>query len=63
MIKNNMGKLRSERNMDFKELSFKSGISERYLRFIEKSEKTPSLETASRIAKALNTSVDDLFLF
>lgn len=61
MESNNMERLRKFKNLSFLELSRKTGISERYLRFIEKGEKTPSIKTAFAIAKALGTSVDNLF--
>lgn len=61
MESNNMAEIRTAKNLSFLELSRKTGISERYLRFIEKGEKTPSIKTAFVIAQALDTSVDDLF--
>lgn len=61
MEKNNMAEIRKSKNLSFLDLSRKTGISERYLRFIEKGEKTPSIKTAFIIAQALETSVDDLF--
>ena len=54
--------LREKRNLSILELSRKTGVSERYLRFIERAEKIPSLKTAAIIAKTLETSVDDIFL-
>ena len=55
--------LREKRNLSILELSRKTGVSERYLRFIERGEKIPSLKTAAIIAKTLETSVDDIFFF
>ena len=54
--------LREKRNLSILELSRKTGVSERYLRFIERGEKIPSLKTAAIIAKILEASVDDIFL-
>ena len=54
--------LREKRNLSILELSRKTGVSERYLRFIERGEKIPSLKTAAIIAKTFETSVDDIFL-
>ena len=54
--------LREKRTLSILELSRKTGVSERYLRFIERGEKIPSLKTAAIIAKTLETSVDDIFL-
>lgn len=61
MESNNMELLRKSKKLSFLELSRKTGVSERYLRFIEKGEKTPSIKTAFAIAQALGTSVDNLF--
>lgn len=54
--------LREKRDLTVLQLSRKTGVSERYLRFIESGKKIPSLRTASIIAKALEMSVDDIFL-
>lgn len=59
---NQLKELRTEKSMTILELSRKTGVSERYLRFIESGEKTPSLKTAGIIAEALGMSVDDIFL-
>ena len=58
---NTLMERRKEKNISLKELSMSTGISERYLRFLEKWERTPSIKTAGSIANALNTSIDDLF--
>lgn len=50
------------KGVDFAELSKNTEISERYLRFIEKGEKTPSLPVAKKIADSLNATVDEIFL-
>lgn len=52
---------RKEKNMSIKDLSSQTGISERYLRFIEKGKRTPSLKTAISISKALGFSINELF--
>lgn len=54
--------LREKRDLTVLQLSRKTGVSERYLRFIESGKKIPSLRTACIIAKALEMSVDDIFL-
>lgn len=58
---NTLMERRKEKNISLQELSQSTGISERYLRFLEKGERTPSMKTAGSIANALNTSIDDLF--
>ncbi len=62
MEMNNMEKIRESRNLSVLDLSRKTGISERYLRFIEKGERTPSMKTAALIAIALQSTVDKIFL-
>ncbi len=52
--------MRIQKGMSILELSKKSGISERYLRFIENGEKTPSLRTARAIAYALGVKIDEI---
>lgn len=59
---NKMKRIREEKGMSFLNLSRETGISERYLRFIEKGERNPSIKTAATIASALNTTVDEIFL-
>lgn len=59
---NKMKEYRQNKNMSFLDLSLKTGISERYLRFIEKGDRTPSLKTANIIASVLNATVDKIFL-
>lgn len=59
---NNMKKIREEKNLSMLDLSRKTGISERYLRFIEKGQRNPSIKTASIIASILNATVDEIFL-
>lgn len=59
---NKMKEYRQNKNMSFLDLSLKTGISERYLRFIEKGDRTPSLKTANIIASTLNATVDKIFL-
>lgn len=54
--------IREEKNISILELSRNTGISERYLRFIESGERTPSIKTAGVIASALDSSVDRIFL-
>ncbi len=58
---NNMKSHRISKNLSMKELSLKTGISERYLYFIENGEKNPSLKTAKKISSALETTTDEIF--
>lgn len=59
---NQLKHLREKKNMSVLELSRKTGISERYLRFIESGKMIPSLKTAGIISKELGISVDEIFL-
>lgn len=52
--------IRVQKGISILELSRKSGVSERYLRFIENGEKTPSLKTAQAIATALEVKIDEI---
>lgn len=58
---NRMKEIRERQNVSVLELSRKTGISERYLRFIENGSKTPSMKTAYIIAQSLNSSIDAVF--
>lgn len=59
---NKMKKYREKKKMSFLDLSRQTGISERYLRFIERGERNPSIKTAATIASALQATVDEIFL-
>lgn len=60
---NDMKSHRISKKLSMKELSLKTGISERYLYFIENVEKTPSLKTAKKISSALDTTMDSIFFW
>ncbi len=53
-------KLRQEQNLPFKALSEKTGVSVSYLNEIEKGKKFPKEEKARALAKALNTTYEEL---
>ena len=59
---NSMRKHRTQKNISISEISKCTGLTERYIRFIEAGEKTPSLATAKKIADALDGTVDEIFL-
>ncbi|CAI8943222.1 MULTISPECIES: helix-turn-helix transcriptional regulator [Bacillus] len=63
MIKNRIKILRAERNWTQETLAEKVGISRQAVISIEKYKYTPSLELAFKIAKALDVSIVDVFLF
>lgn len=37
------------------------GVTERYIRMIDQKERTPSMETARKVAQFFDKSVDDIF--
>ena len=61
-MKNKVKDMMRKRKMTATELAYKSNISERYVGFITKGDRSPSLKVALRIAKTLNCKVEDIFL-
>jgi putative transcriptional regulator len=55
--------LRARYNMTQEDLARVVGVRRETVLFIEKGEYNPSLNLAHAIAKALRTTIDDLFLF
>ncbi|WP_259418004.1 helix-turn-helix transcriptional regulator [Bacillus toyonensis] len=45
----------------YKEIAEYCGVTERYIRMIDQKERTPSMETAKKIAKYFDMSIDDIF--
>ena len=60
-MKNNLKKIRIYNNITQEELAKKSNITTRNYQRIEKGEQDPKTTTAILIAKALNTTVEELF--
>lgn len=60
-IIDNIRKIRTEKNISIIQLSNDSGISRSHLFYIESKKSIPSLNTLSKIAKALNVSMKDFF--
>lgn len=58
---NNLKEIRSNKNISVSELAKKTGISERYLRFIENGERNPSIKTALTICAVINEPVEKIF--
>lgn len=61
-MKNKIKEMMKKRKMNATELAYKSNISERYVFFITKGVRSPSLKVAMRIAKTLGCKVEDIFL-
>lgn len=55
--------LRKTANLTQNKLSEQVGISEKYLQYIEKGSRQPSLKTIYKLAEAFNTPVKNLFNF
>nr|DAN91232.1 MAG TPA: Helix-turn-helix XRE-family like protein [Bacteriophage sp.] len=58
---NKLKEFREEKKLTQTELAAKSGISQRYIAFIESGDRTPSLNSALRIAEVLGRSVEEIF--
>ena len=56
-------KLRLSRGLSQEKLAFKSGMHRTYLGGIERGERNPSLKNVATIAKALDVTLSQLFLF
>ena len=59
---NSLKEIRGKRNMTQTELAYKVGVTQRYISFLEKGDRKPSLENAFKIAKILKSTVENIFL-
>lgn len=55
--------LRRQRGLSQEELAFRSGVHRTYLGGIERGERNPSLRNIAAVARALDISLSELFLF
>ena len=55
--------LRLTRGLSQEKLAFKSGMHRTYLGGIERGERNPSLKNVAAVAKALDVTLSQLFLF
>ncbi|MEH7342876.1 helix-turn-helix domain-containing protein [Bacillus sp. JJ1532] len=61
MVGMRIKRLRIEKGLSINELSEKAGVSKSYLSYIERGiQQNPSLQVLSRLAKTLDTDVEDL---
>ena len=58
---NNLKEIRKANKISQTELAYKVGVSARYIAFIEHGDKCPSLKIAIKIARTLNSTVEDIF--
>lgn len=62
MYYNKLKIIRKEKEMTLQELALKAGVSSGYLCHLEKGSRThPSVEVMEKIAKALNTTIFEIF--
>lgn len=62
-MKTRIKELRARYDLTQEYLAKKIGVRRETILFIEKGEYNPSLKLAHDIAKALQTTIDDLFMF
>ena len=62
-MKTRMKELRAKYNLTQDDLARIVGVRRETILFMEKGRYNPSLQLAHDVAKALGTSIDDLFLF
>lgn len=60
-MENKVREIMKKRGIKSTELAYKSGVSERYINFIAKGDRSPSLKVAMRMAKILHCKVGDIF--
>ena len=63
IMKNNIKKLRTELGFTQDGLARKVGVRRETIVFLEQGKYNPSLKLAHDVAKALKTTIDDLFVF
>jgi putative transcriptional regulator len=62
-LKTRIKELRARYDLTQEDLAKKIGVRRETILFIEKGNYNPSLKLAHDIAKALQTTIDDLFIF
>lgn len=62
-VKTRIKELRARYDLTQEDLARKVGVRRETILFIEKGNYNPSLKLAHDIAKALQTTIDDLFIF
>jgi putative transcriptional regulator len=62
-MKNKLKVLRAEHNYTQEQLAEKIGISRQAVNAIEKEKFDPSLDTAFKLAKLFNTTIEEIFIF
>lgn len=62
-MKTRIKELRARYNLTQEDLARKVGVRRETILFIEKGDYNPSIELAHKVAKALKTTIDELFIF
>ena len=62
-MKNNIKQFRVKYGLTQEELATKVGVRRETIVFLEQGKYNPSLQLAHKIAKILNVSIDELFIF
>lgn len=58
----NLRAIRKEKAVSQEELAVFAGVTVRYIAFLESGDRKPSIEVALKIAKKLETPVEEIFL-
>lgn len=59
---NKLKELRIKNNFTQEKLAYETGVTVRYIAFLESGDRKPSLELAGKIAEKLHATVDEIFL-
>ncbi len=62
-MRNRIKELRARYNLTQEDLAKKAGVRRETIVFLEKGKYNPSLKLAHDVAKALKTTIDELFIF
>ena len=62
-MKNNIRELRTNLNMTQEDLAQRAGVRRETIVFLEQGKYNPSLNLAHEVAKALKSSIDEVFVF
>ena len=62
-MKTRIKELRARYDLTQEDLARKVGVRRETILFLEKGKYNPSLQLAYEVAKALNTTIDELFIF
>ncbi len=63
LMKTRMKELRNELNLTQEDLAKQVGVRRETIIFLEKGKYNPSLKLAYKVARALNSKIEDIFIF